>query len=154
MSTLLRLSIALLYLMAPLFAVADGLPLVDGRFPNGNVSVFTLTPEQEAFIACVRERYTDNSKTPYVFRLNTSQKAQLKQEAGISPERFAVYETYRGFNDAGPHWNLVLRFAEHEIEIPHALLRSDTEAEQAEFQIMGWNPNSVGQACLQRFPGF
>jgi hypothetical protein len=36
--------------------------------------------------------------------------------------------TYRGFNDAGPHWNLALRFSDDEIEVPLDILVSDAEA--------------------------
>jgi hypothetical protein len=134
--------------LAPFCAFADGLPLVDGRYPHGKVTVLTLTADQERFIACVRERHTDNSKTPYVFRLTPSQSAQLKREAGKIPARFQVYETYRGFNDAGPHWNLVLRFSEHQIEIPHGLLLPDREAEHAEFDVQGWAANpSIARMC-------
>jgi len=123
------------------FAIADGLPLVDGRYPIGKVSVFTLSDSQRTFIECVRERNTDNAKTPYVFRLTSVQAARLKRESGLSPKRFEVYETFRGFNDAGPHWNLALRFNETQIEIPHKLLLSNRKAEDAEFKVQGWLPN-------------
>ncbi len=134
--------------LAPMCAFADGLPLIDGRYPHGKVTVLTLTADQERFIACVREHHTDNTKTPYVFRLSPSQSAQLKREAGQSPARFEVYETYHGFNDAGPHWNLALRFSEHQIEIPHDLLLPNRKAEHAEFKVQGWEPNSsIERTC-------
>jgi hypothetical protein len=127
---------------------ADALRLVDGRFDEGSVSVFTLTSAQRAFIECVRANHTDNTKTPYVFRLTSAQAAQLKREAGLGPSRFQVYETYLGFNDAGPHWNLALRFDEAHIEVPHKLLLSDRDAERAEFKVQGWAPNpSVERKC-------
>lgn len=98
----------------------------------------------------MREHHTENTKTPYVFRLTPSQAKQLKREAGLSPGRFDVYETYRGFNEAGPHWNLALRYSEHEIEIPHKLLLSDKRAEYAEFRVQGWKPNlSIERKCKQ-----
>lgn len=147
MAMILRL-LVIATVFAPMRALADGLPLVNGRYLDGDVTVFTLTAEQERFIACVRERHTDTKKTPYVFTLNPSQAAQLKREARISPARFQVYETYRGFNDAGPHWNIVLRFSEHEIEVPHKLPLSNRKAEQAEFEVQGWKPNpSIERAC-------
>jgi len=147
MVTFLRLLVVAAPL-APMCALADGLSLVDGRYPHGKVTVLTLTAEQEQFIACVRERHTDNAKTPYVFRLNASQAAQLKREARLSPTRFQVYETYRGFNDAGPHWNIALRFSEHQIEVPHKLLLPNRKAEHAEFKVQGWEPNpSIERTC-------
>jgi len=147
MITLFRSLVAAVAL-APVCAFADGLPLVDGRYPSGKVTVLTLTADQERFIVCVREHHTDSAKTPYVFRLSPSQSAQLRREAGLSPARFEVYETYRGFNDAGPHWNLALRFSEHQIEIPHDLLLSNREAEDAEFNVQGWAPNpSIERMC-------
>lgn len=147
MVTFLRLLVVAAALV-PRCALADGLPLVNGRYPHGEVTVLTLTAEQEGFIACIRERHTDNTKTPYVFRLNAQQATQLKREARISPTRFQVYETYRGFNDAGPHWNIALRFSEHQIEVPHKLLLSNRKAEQAEFEVHGWEPNpSIERTC-------
>jgi hypothetical protein len=129
-------------------AVADGLPLSNGRYVQGRVSVFTLTAEQRAFIECVRTTHTDNSKTPYVFRLTASQATQLRHEAGLSPARFEVYETYRGNNDAGPHWNLALRFSESQIEVPHKLLLNEAKANEAEFKVQGWKPNpSIERTC-------
>lgn len=126
-----------------------------GRFrvfyeaPVGPLGRSSLSAQDHAGVADHSfERHTDTKKTPYVFTLNPSQAAQLKREARISPARFQVYETYRGFNDAGPHWNIVLRFSEHEIEVPHKLLLSNRKAEQAEFEVQGWKPNpSIERAC-------
>lgn len=133
---------------------ADGLPLTGGRIRHGQGTVFTLTPEQERFIACAREHQIDNYSTPYVFRLTYEQAGQLRKEAGVSPTRFQVYETYRGENDTGPHWNLALRFSEHQIEIPHKLLLSDPEARQAEFEVIGWiHNNYVEVTCKSRASG-
>lgn len=135
-------------LAVPTFALADGLPLMNGRYVKGVTTVLDITREQRALIDCIRERHTDNTKTPYVFRLTPKQAAQLKKEAGFSPERFQVYETWRGFNDAGPHWNLVLRFNETQIEVPHDLLLPNRQAEHAELAVQGWTPNpSFHRAC-------
>ena len=134
--------------LAPMFTLADGLPLTNGRYQQGRATVFDLTPEQKALIECIREHHTDNTKTPYVFRLTPKQAAKLKREAGLSPARFQVYETWRGFNDAGPHWNLVLRFNEAQIEVPHELLLPNRKAEHAEFKVQGWTPNqSFHRTC-------
>ena len=123
-------------------ASADGLPLTSGRCTDAKVSVFTLTPKQKNQIAFYRRCYTNNTKTPYVFRLTAQQSAGLKREADLSPDRFEIYETYRGFNDAGPHWNLVLRFSEDQIEVPHDLLLSNEEAKKAE-DVQGWANQSA-----------
>lgn len=138
-------------LAVPTFAFADGLPLTNGRYAQGRTTVLELTADQRALIDCIRERYTDNTKTPYVFRLTPKQAAKLEREAGLSPARFQVYETWRGFNDAGPHWNLVLRFNESQIEVPHELLLPNRKAEHAEFEVQGWSPNSsFRRTCAPR----
>ncbi|XLZ71008.1 hypothetical protein ABT364_03320 [Massilia sp. SR12] len=141
----------LLALSVPSIALADGLALTNGRYLQGRTTVFDLTPSQRAVIKCIRERRTDNTKTPYVFRLTAKQAAVLKRDAGLSPERFQVYETWRGFNDAGPHWNLVLRYNEAQIEVPHDLLLPIKEAEYAEFKVQGWAPNhSLQRICSNK----
>lgn len=141
-------SYLLVALAVPTFAFADGLPLTNGRYVQGKTTVLDLTPEQRALIDCIRERHTDNTKTPYVFRLTPKQAAKLKREAGLSPARFQMYETWRGFNDAGPHWNLVLRFNEAQIEVPRDLLLSNRKAEHAEFKVQGWTPiHSFHRTC-------
>jgi hypothetical protein len=106
---------ALLVLTTSLVGVAwaDGLPLKNGRYP-GEVLVFTLTAEQvqviEHYRTCQFERsQAMNSYTPYVFKLTASQAEALRSKKGFTPDLFQVYETYLGFNDAGPHWNLILR---------------------------------------------
>jgi hypothetical protein len=78
-----------------------------------------------------------NVYTPYVFLLTPTQSRQLRYRVGFSPSRFEVYETYRGFNDAGPHWNLALRYSETKIEIPLDLLLRDRKAAQAH-KSQGW----------------
>ena len=141
-------------LIVPTFALADGLPLTNGRYVQGRTTVFDLTPDQTALIDCIRKRHTDNTKTPYVFRLTSKQSAKLKREAGLSPARFQVYETWRGFNDAGPHWNLAVRFNETQIEVPHDLLLSNRKAEHAEFEVQGWTPNpSFHRTCAKSRAG-
>lgn len=60
---------------------------------------------------------------------------------GFSPAVFNVYETYRGFNDSGPHWNLVLRFSEDQIEVPLDLAVSDEEAKRSEAESWGNESN-------------
>lgn len=140
------------------FAQADGLPLKDGRYP-GPVLVFKLTKEQKKIINHFRACYLENSQkmniyTPYVFALTQHQAAAVKAAKGFSPKRFDIYETYRGFNDAGPHWNLALRFSEDEIELPLDLLLSDEEARKAHEE-QGWETTNpcfpqVGRSGAQQ----
>ena len=138
----------ILFLICLFYAIgvqADGLPLKNGRYP-GQVLIFKLTPEQKQvvhhFRICHLEKFkTMNVYTPYVFTLTPQQAKVLKEKKGFSPHKFEVYETYRGFNDAGPHWNLALRFSENEIEIPLDLVISEKEARE-ELEIQGWKtPN-------------
>src|SRR5258708_7360912 len=119
-------------IFAPLMAAADGLPLKDGRYP-GPVVKFILTKEQrevsDRFWTCHLENYkTMNTFTPYVFTLTSAQSAALAKLKGFSPLYFEVYDTFRGFNDPGPHWNLVLRFSPTQIEIPLDLVVPNSEA--------------------------
>jgi hypothetical protein len=122
-------------------AWADGLPLNGGRYP-GAVLIFNLTEAQKKVIdhyrTCQLENRTMNIYTPYVFTLTSSQSHVLKAKKGFSPKYFDVYETVRGFNDAGPHWNLVLRFSADQIEIPLDLVVTNKEA-RAEHNEQGWD---------------
>lgn len=132
-------------------ARADGLPLKGGRYP-GAVLVFSLTDEQKQVIDHFRTCHLENFKTmneftPYVFTLTPVQAKKVKAAKGFSPRVFEIYETYRGFNDAGPFWNLVLRFSENEIEVPLDLVLPDKKAKAAHAE-QGWrvpNPCFPGQ---------
>ncbi len=122
-------------------AWADGVPLKDGRY-IGPVIVFMLSPEQKGVINQFRTCYLENFKTmnkytPYVLWLTPDQSKELKTKSGFAPRVFEAFETYRGFNDAGPHWNLALRFSEDQIEVPLDLLLSDSKAKQAHAE-QGW----------------
>ncbi|MUV14531.1 hypothetical protein [Noviluteimonas gilva] len=122
-------------------ALAEGVPLKDGRYV-GKVVVLELTEDQkkaiEHFRTCHLASFkTMNQFTPYVFELTAGQSKALSRAAGVSPRFFEVYETDRGFNDTGPHWNLALRFSETQIEIPLDLLLSDKEAKKAHDE-QGW----------------
>ncbi|HRH77880.1 MAG TPA: hypothetical protein PK129_11070 [Cellvibrionaceae bacterium] len=123
-------------------ASADGVPLVNGRYTGGELVVLKLSKAQKATVehysVCHLENFkTMNVYTPYVFELTPEQSSVLKSKVGFAPKFFEVFETYRGFNDAGPHWNLALRFSEDEIEIPVNLLLTDKKAGAAH-QAQGW----------------
>jgi hypothetical protein len=122
-------------------ALADGLPLKNGRY-EGPAIVLNLTTEQKAaidhFRTCHLQQFkTMNQYTPYVFTLTADQAKVLRAKKGFVPRYFQIYETYTGYNDAGPHWNLALRFKEDQIEIPIDLIIPDKEAKKAEGE-QGW----------------
>lgn len=136
-------AIAVLLATTPLASFADSLPLKDGRYPR-SVLEFDLTDEQKQIIDRFRTCHIQkppvmNFFTPYVFKLTPNQARAVQARAGFSPALFQVYETYRGFNDAGPHWNLVLRYSEGRIEVPLDLLLPDSKANQAH-AVQGWKP--------------
>jgi hypothetical protein len=133
--------LVVIFALAPILAIADGLPLREGRYP-GEVLVFRLTPKQKQVInhyrTCQLERANQmNVYTPYVFSLTSKQAAAVRKRMGFTPSYFLVFETVRGFNDAGPFWNLVLRYSEDSFEIPVDLLLADSEARKAHDE-QGW----------------
>ena len=92
-------------LFAANLALADGLALENGRF-RGPVLQLELNAEQTKIIDQFRTCHVDhsdtmNAHTPYVFALAPAQARAVRRRAGFAPHLFAVYETYRGFNDAG-----------------------------------------------------
>ena len=134
-------TLTLATLLGTQLALADGLPLKNGRYP-GLVLDLKLTEQQkrviERYRTCQLERSdTMNIYTPYVFALTSSQAAEVSKTVGYAPARFQVYETVRGFNDSGPHWNLALRYSKDRIEIPVKLLLPEKEAFAAH-QEQGW----------------
>lgn len=134
-------ALALIFVLAPIAAAADGLPLRDGRYP-GEVLDFQLTAAQKRVIdhyrTCQFERSNVmNMYTPYVFKLTPNQLAKVRSRVGFAPTYFEVFETVRGFNDAGPFWNLVLHYTEDRIEVPVDLLLRDSAAREAHSE-QGW----------------
>jgi hypothetical protein len=134
-------ALALLLAFAPLLALADGLPIRDGRYA-GDVLVFEVTQSQKRVIdhyrTCQLERSNEmNVYTPYVFQLTPDQALIVRKRVGFAPSYFQVFETMRGFNDSGPFWNLALRYAEDKIEVPVNLLLRDEAARQAHSE-QGW----------------
>jgi len=126
-------------------AHADGLPLTDGRY-DGPSLILKLTQQQKRVIDHFRTCHLENFKTmnqytPYIFKLTPNQEMRLRAKVGFSPSSFAVYETYRGDNDAGPHWNLALRFSEDQIEIPLDIVVSNGKANE-EHAMQGWKNNN------------
>jgi hypothetical protein len=141
LSTIKSFVIAFIALIFTQSALADGLPLKNGRYP-GKVVDLKLTDEQKIVIdhyrTCQLEQSTTmNVYTPYIFTLSPSQAAAVKDIAGYSPNHLQVYETVRGFNDAGPHWNIALRYSEDRIEIPVKLLLREKAASAAHHE-QGW----------------
>lgn len=139
-------ALAITSLLIACTARADGVPLKDGRYSGGPVVAFQLTPTQKKDIEHFRSCHLDHSRTmnvytPYVFALTASQRESLRATKGFAPRLFEIYETYRGFNDAGPHWNLALRFSKDEIEVPLNLLRNEREAAAAH-RDQGWKKSN------------
>ena len=122
--------LVLLLLLTPLPALADGWKFINGRFPEGEVTVFKLTTAQKARLELIRRCHTDNTKTPYLFTLTPQQALVLKREVGFSPELFAVFESFRGDTGVDIEINVINRFSEDAFEIPHNLLTRDHEARE------------------------
>lgn len=124
-------------------AFADGWTFTKGRFPEGKVTVLKLTDAQKAFLDLVRRCHADNTKTPYLFTLTHEQSTVLRREAGFSPDRFAIFESYRGDKGVDLEVNVINRFNEDEFEIPHKLLTRNHVAHNWEVNTMGWLPNPL-----------
>jgi hypothetical protein len=145
----------LYFTTTPVFA--DGWPLNNGRFP-GRVTVLELTKSQKAFLDLIRRCSSgqppqrthgdliSNEHTPFVFSLTHKQSAILKKDAGFSPSRFAVFESYRGDTGIDIEVNVINRFNENEFEVPHKLLTHDKDARNWEVNIIGWLPNPLTNA--------
>jgi hypothetical protein len=140
-----RLAVLLLCLSS-IPAFANGWTFVDGRFPEGKVTVLRLTRAQKAYLDLVRRCHTDNEKTPYLFRLTPQQSMTLKREVRFSPERFAIFESYRGDTGVDLEMNVINRFSEDEFEVPIKLLTRNHEAQDWQQNIMGWMPNPLSNA--------
>jgi len=122
-------------------AQADGVELKSGRYV-GPVIVFKLTKNQKQVIAHFRSCHLEkframNGYTQYVFTLTSKQAEAVRTKKGFSPRHFTVYEAFKRDNDAGPHWNLALRFSPDEFEVPLDLVIPDIEAMKA-LEVQGW----------------
>ena len=135
--------IFLFLLLGSSFAFGDGWKFVDGRFPEGKVKVFRLTVAQKTFLDLVRRCHNDNTKTPSLFRLSRQQSLVLKRQAGLSPDRFAIFESYRGDTGVDIELNIINRFSESEFEVPLKILTRSAVARDWEVTIMGWLPNPL-----------
>lgn len=125
---------------------ADGWVFIKGRFPSGRVSVFKLTPGQRDYLDLIRRCQKDNERTPYLFRLTDEQASLLRRQTGFSPDRFAVFESYRGDKGVDLEVNVINRFSEDEFEIPHKLLTRNRTAQNWEVHTMGWSRNPLSDA--------
>ena len=132
-------------LLAAGTAFADGIPLRDGRYAKASIA-FTLSVAQRKTIAHFRSCHWDrlaqmNEFSPHVFELTPDQAKKLKRRVGFAPRRFQVFETFRGDNDGGPHWNVALRFNDDQFEVPLDLLLQDSKAVEAS-RTLGWKSNN------------
>ena len=142
---LLLQAFGLLLLLNSIPSFADGWMFVNGRFPKGRVTVLRLTATQKSFLDLVRRCHKDNTKTPFLFRLSRQQSIVLKREAGFSPDRFAIFESFRGDIGVDIEINVINRFSEDEFEIPHNLLTSNRVAHDWEVNTIGWDPNPLAK---------
>ncbi|SRR6266702_203368 len=140
----MRIFMAIFFVLACANAYADGYMFKAGRFPEGKVTVLTLTAEQKKLIE-LYHRCTDNRYTPYIFKLTSEQRKRLKKEAGISPERFAIFESYRGEDGIELSYNVINRFSEQSFEIPHKSLISERTVRKYENDVMGWEPSPLAK---------
>ena len=132
-------------------AFAQGWNFVNGRFPKGKVTVFKLTEAQKEFTDLVRRCQTNNTKTPYLFELTPEQSVVLHRETGFSPDRFAIFESFKGDKGVDLEVNVINRFSEGEFEIPHKLLTRNREAHDWEVNTMGWVANPLLKANPAKF---
>jgi hypothetical protein len=140
----MRKFIAIFFVLACANAYADGYMFKAGRFPEGKVTVLTLTAEQKNLIELYR-RCRDNRYTPYIFKLTSEQSKRLKKEAGKGPERFAIFESYRGEDGIELSYNVINRFSEESFEIPHKTLISERTVRKYENDVMGWESSPLAK---------
>ena len=140
----IRTILAMFSLFACANAYADGYMFKGGRFPQGKVTVLTLTAEQKQLIE-LYNRCRDNRYTPYIFKLTPEQSKRLKKEAGMSPKRFAIFESYRGEDGIELSYNVINRFSEQSFEIPHKTLVSERTVQKYENDVMGWEPSPLAK---------
>lgn len=143
--SIMRFCTLLLLFLSSLPAFGDGWRFVNGRFPEGKVTVFKLTKAQKAYVDLVRRCHRDNTKTPFLFKLTGEQSVILKREVGFSPDRFVIFESYRGDTGVDIEINVINRFSEDEFEVPHKLLTRDRRAHDWEVNTMGWLPNPLSK---------
>ncbi|MSM41630.1 MAG: hypothetical protein GJT30_18595 [Geobacter sp.] len=146
---IMRNFMAIAFLFVAVNAYADGYMLKAGRFPEGKVTVLTLTTEQQQLIDLDR-RCRKNKYTPYIFRLTPEQSERLRKEAGSSPKRFAIFESYQGDRGIDIEFNVINRFNEKTIEIPHKLLIPERQLRDWERNTMGWEPNPLDKPGIAK----
>ena len=102
-------------------AQADGYKMKDGRYASGPVTVLALSADQVL-----------TTKTKRVVVLKSAQKAQLKREAGTAPSVLSVHSLKVAGKDCTcGDYNIAIWFSPTEIEVPHAFLITDEDAERA-----------------------
>ena len=101
--------------MLLLLALLDGMPIRDGRFAGGPVTVLSLDADQVRSLAVERDLV-----------LSGAQRAALARSAGSAARTLWIYDTRVGENDCScDAENRGLRFSETQIEVPHAYLLDD-----------------------------
>jgi ABC-type Fe3+-hydroxamate transport system substrate-binding protein len=101
-------------------AYGDGFQMKDGRYASGPVTVLDLTPEQVATV-----------KTKRIVLLTPEQKAALMREIGKAPSVLSVYSLKVAGKDCSDFdYNIAIWFQPTRIEVPHAFVMSDADAER------------------------
>jgi hypothetical protein len=146
----MRILIAVLRSVIAAAALADGYTFRNGRFPEGKVTLLTLTEHQKQVIA-LYARCRNQDKTPFIFRLTKAQASKLKHEAGFMPERFQIYDSFGGETEAEYGYNYIVRFSETEFEVAHKVLLPEKELRDWETKIIGWAPSPLANADPSRY---
>lgn len=131
---------------------ADGVMFRDGRFPTGKTTVLSLTTGQKQLID-LYARCKDQNKSPFIFRLTKHQAAQLSREAGLSPRRFQIYDSFKGDDGAEYGYNYIVRFSEESFEVPHKVLISESQLTKWETKVIGWAPSPLARVNPSSYTG-
>ncbi len=100
-------------------ARGDGFQMKDGRYASGPVTVLRLSAEQVLTV-----------KTKRVVVLTAGQKAALKRDTGKAPTVLSVYSLKTAGKDCTDFdYNIAIWYNPTRIEVPHAFVMSDREAE-------------------------
>ncbi len=114
--------------MLLMLALLDGMPIRDGRFAGGPVTILSLDADQIRALSVGRD-----------LLLSGAQRAMLMRSAGSAPRMLWIYDTRIGENDCScDAENRGLRFSETQIEVPHAYLPPDDRPSTADWLVLSF----------------
>jgi ABC-type Fe3+-hydroxamate transport system substrate-binding protein len=100
-------------------ANGDSFKMKDGRYASGPVTVLDLTPQQVV-----------TAKTKRIVVLSPQQKALVKRDTGKGPTVLSLYSLkVAGLDCTDFDYNIAIWFQPTRVEVPHAFVMSDAEAE-------------------------